>query len=98
MAHDATIQKALQDAREGRLDAALAAVRLLVKRQPKDADALQILGLLLTQAGEQAQALHHLGRAVAMAPSVAGYRNNYANALMNAGRAADAVAQLRKAL
>ena len=98
MAHDATIQKALQDAREGRLDAALSAVRLLVKRQPKDPDALQVLGLLLTQAGEPAQALHHLGRAVTMAPNVAGYRNNYANALMNAGRAADAAAQLRKAV
>ena len=65
MAHDATIQKALQDAREGRLDAALSAVRLLVKRQPKDPDALQVLGLLLTQAGE------HLLAAQATAPGAA---------------------------
>ncbi|MFZ9688274.1 MAG: hypothetical protein ACO3DS_00385, partial [Phycisphaerales bacterium] len=59
------LQRALEDARSGRLPTALAAVRLLVQRKPGDAEALQVLGLLLVQSGQHAQALHHLQRAVA---------------------------------
>ncbi len=98
MASDTTLERALKDAQEGRLDAALASLRILIKRKPQDLDAAQIFGLLLLQAGEIAQAIHHLGRAVAAAPRVPQYRNNYANALMTARRPVDAVEQLRKAI
>ena len=98
MSREITLEKALKDANDGKLDAALASLRLLIKRKPNDLDAVQIFGMLLMQAGEMAQAIHHLGRAVAAAPNVTGYRNNYANALMNNGRAAEAVDQLRKAI
>lgn len=97
MASDTTLERALKDAREGKLDTALASMRLLVQRKPKDYDAAQVIGLLLMQAGHLPQALHHLGRAVAGAPRVAGYRNNYANALMY-GSPSSAVEQYRKAL
>lgn len=98
MASETPIQRAIRDAREGRLDAAIASLRFLVQRQPGNLDALQALGLLLTQAGQAAQAAHQLSRAVAAAPQVPGFRNNYANALMALGRAAEAAEQLRKAV
>ena len=89
------LQRALQDARDGRLPAALASVRLLVQRKPGDAEALQVLGLLLVQAGQAAQAIHHLQRAVQVTGGSAGARNNLANALAASGRHEDAVAQGR---
>ena len=98
MASETPIQRAIRDAREGRLDAAIASLRFLVQRQPGNLDAMQALGLLLTQAGQAAQAAHQLSRAVAAAPQVPGFRNNYANALMALGRHAEAAEQLRKAV
>lgn len=92
------LQRALQDARDGRLPAALASVRLLVQRKPGDAEALQVLGLLLVQAGQAAQAIHHLQRAVQVTGGSAGARNNLANALAASGRHEDAVAQWQAAL
>ncbi|MEY4119228.1 MAG: hypothetical protein RLZZ116_2556, partial [Planctomycetota bacterium] len=98
MASETPIQRAIRDAREGRLDSAIASLRFLVQRQPGNLDALQALGLLLTQAGQTAQAAHQLSRAVSVAPQVPAFRNNYANALMALGRYADAAEQLRKAV
>ncbi|MFM1822172.1 MAG: hypothetical protein RI967_438 [Planctomycetota bacterium] len=98
MAADSTIQRAIQDAREGRLDAAIASLRFLVRRQPGNLDALQALAMLLVQSGQTEQALAHLTRAAALAPRVPAYRNNLANALMGLGRHREAAVELRKAL
>ena len=93
MSSERTLERAMQDARSGRLDAAIASVRTLLRVQPRDADALQVLGLLLTQNGQQEQAVTQLERAVAIAPEVAGYRNNLGNALMAAARNREAAEQ-----
>jgi len=92
------LQRALQDARDGRLTAALAAVRLMVQRKPADAEALQVLGLLLVQAGQPAQAVHQLQRAVQVTGGAPGARNNLANALAASGRHDEAIAQWRAAI
>ena len=92
------LQRALQDAQSGRIDAAIASVRTLLRIQPKNADALQMLGLFLTQVGQPQQAIAQLERAVAIAPNIAGYRNNLGNALMGSGRNKDAVDQFRAAV
>jgi protein O-GlcNAc transferase len=94
----ATLQRALQDAQSGKLDAAIASVRSLLRIQPKNTDALQLLGLFLTQAGQSQQAVVQLERAVSLAPQVAGYRNNLGNALAGIGRQRDAAAQYEKAV
>lgn len=88
----------MADARSGRLDAAIAAVRTLLRVQPRNADALQMLGLFLTQGGQREQAVTQLERAVAIAPRVSGYRNNLGNALMAVERHGDAAAQFRAAI
>lgn len=92
------LQRALQDARDGKLPAALAAVRLMVQRKPGDAEALQVLGLLLVQAGQPAQAVHQLQRAVQVTGGAPGARNNLANALAASGRHDEAIAQWQAAL
>lgn len=92
-----TLQRALQDAQAGKLDAAIASVRALLRLQPKNTDAMQMLGLFLTQCGQTQQAVAQLERAVALEPQAAGYRNNLGNALSGVGRHRDAVAQFEKA-
>ena len=98
MAASEALQRAIQDAQAGRLDAALASVRMLAKRRPDDLEAIAVLGLLLMQAGQLDQAIHHLSRAVALAPHLAGPRNNLANALVNARRHKEAEQHWLKAL
>jgi len=90
MAKSTSLARALEDAQAGRLEAALAAVRLHMRRYPQDGEAIAILGLLLVQSGEVEQAIHHLGRAAKLAPTLPGPRNNLANALFQADRFADA--------
>jgi predicted O-linked N-acetylglucosamine transferase (SPINDLY family) len=98
MSIERTLERAMHDAQSGRLDAAIASVRTVLRLQPRNADALQLLGLFLTQAGQPQQAVAQLERAVAIAPRVAGYRNNLGNALVGAGRREDAAAQYRAAI
>lgn len=93
-----TLQRALQDARSGKLDSAIASVRALLRVQPKNTDAMQMLGLLLTQCGQSALAVVQLERAVALEPRSASYRNNLGNALSGLGRYADAAAQYEEAI
>ena len=88
-----TLQRALHDAQSGKLDAAIASVRTLLRVQPKNTDAMQMLGLFLSQQGQTQQAVAQLERAVAIAPNVAGYRNNLGNALAGLERHNDALAQ-----
>jgi len=97
MAKSSSLARALEDAQAGRLDAALAAVRLHMRRYPQDGEAISMLGLLLVQSGEVEQAIHHLARAVKLAPSLPGPRNNLANALFQADRFADAEREWRTA-
>jgi len=98
MALDPILQHALDDARSGKLAAAVATVRRIVQRQPTNLPAIQVLGLLLMQDGQAEQAAHHLSRAVQMHPHLANVRNNYASALLALKRNREAVEQLRKAV
>lgn len=95
---DPILQHALDDARNGKLAAAVANVRRIVQRQPTNLQAIQVLALLLMQDGQGEQAVHHLSRAVQINPQSASIRNNYANALLNMGRTREAVEHLRKAV
>lgn len=48
MSIERTLERAMHDAQSGRLDAAVASVRTVLRLQPKNADALQLMGLFLT--------------------------------------------------
>ena len=75
----------------GRVDEAVAMVRMHVKLRPKDLDAVNLLGSLLQQAGQIDQALHHHGRLVADHPTVVAFRHNLANTLVCGNRPAEAI-------
>ncbi len=105
MASIAALERALKDAREGRLAGAIASVRTMVQRDPKDLEATQVLASLLSDAGQFTQAIHHYSRVISAAEGdprasaiLAPVRNNYANTLFAVGRAAEAVEQWHKAL
>ncbi len=105
MSSTRALEKALSDAREGKLASALASVRTIVQCNPKDLEAGQVLASLLADAGQFTQAIHHFSRVIAIAETDARLRgilppvrNNYANALTAIGRHAEAVAQWREAL
>lgn len=91
------MQRALDDARSGRLVPALAAMRSLAQRKPKDQHVAQVLGLLLHQSGELELARHQFARAVALSPD-AGARSNLATVLLQLGRLGEAATQLERAL
>jgi protein O-GlcNAc transferase len=92
------LQRALDDARAGKLVQAIADVRRIVNRQPRDINALLALSLLLMQDGQVEQAAHHLSRCVELAPDAPQARSNYAGVLMRLGRSAQAAEQLRRAV
>ena len=95
---DPALDRALQQAQRGDVVSAMASVQLLLRVQPDNTDAMQVLGMLLTKSGRAADAVRHLERAVAVDPNFATYRNNLGNALMEVRRREDAVTQFRAAI
>ena len=95
---DPVLDRALQQAQRGEVGAAMESVRLLLRVQPDNTDALQVLGMLLAKSGRAAEAVRHLERAVAVDPNFATYRTNLGNALMQAARHEDATAHYRAAI
>ncbi len=82
----------------GRLDAAKAAYRDVLRDAPGHADALHMLGLLADQRGEGEAAVSLIGRAIAVSPGRAYAHANLGNALLRLGRAGEAVASHRRAV
>ncbi len=73
---DLTIGLQLQKA--GRLAEAARCYRSVLDRQPDNADALHLLGVLLYQNGRLNEAIRMIGRAVAVRPGEAAYHANLA--------------------
>lgn len=84
--------------REGRLAEAEAIYRRLLADDPRQPDALNLLGALACQTGNHAAAVELIGKAVAARPDHAEAHNNLGYALMGQGRLAPAAAAFRRAL
>ena len=85
-------ERAQREVQAGRVDAAIAAVRLHLKIKPRDFPVMNLLGELLQTAGQMEQAVQQLERVVSMAPQEPAYRYNLGNALLDARRGKEAVA------
>ena len=72
--------------------------RQVLKHDPRDANAHNLLGVLARQRGDVATALLHTERALARQPEVPAFLANRGAALAEAGRLAEAVPALRAAL
>jgi len=90
--------RAMHDADHGRLNEALAAVRMRQRMKPKDPEATELLGLLLFRAGEIDQAIHFLRRGVELLPREPIHRHNLANVLDRVGRVQEAIQLWHEAL
>ena len=64
----------------------------IIRREPKNIDALYLSGLAQCHLGEFKDAIKHLRRAVSLAPAHAAAHNTLSMALRETGRAEDALA------
>jgi predicted O-linked N-acetylglucosamine transferase (SPINDLY family) len=91
-------QAALDAYRLGRLDQAEAILRRAVAKDPRDADALNVLGVVLSQLGKAEQARFALERSLAVRPDNPATLANLGNALLLAGESAAARGAFERAL
>ena len=92
------LQAALLHHRRGELDAAQAIYAELLRIDPRRADALNFMGVLLVQRGEHEPALALLKKASMIAPREPGVWNNLGNALLALDRLSEAEKALRRSL
>src|SRR5260370_28218543 len=91
------LEAAIQDFQAGRFPEAENACRQLIQRDPDDAAALHLLGVLSHRAG-RADAVEWLSRAAALEPANAEAHYNLGVALQTLVRTDDAAASYRQAL
>ncbi len=84
--------------RAGERDDAARCCRAALGEQPRDFDALHLLGVLETDAGHPTEAIDWLRRAIVLRPNVAQAHYHLGNALLAAERAADAFTSFADAL
>jgi tetratricopeptide (TPR) repeat protein/SAM-dependent methyltransferase len=82
----------------GRLPQAEACYRKILSAEPRDVNALHLLGVLARQSGQHAAAVELISKAVALNDRVPELHSNLGNAFMDLGRTAEAEASYRRAL
>jgi len=89
-------QRAEREVQAGRVDAAIQAVRLHLKIRPKDLQAQNLLGELLSTAGQFDLAAQHYARLVQSHPDSGLLRYNLANALIDCRRVKEGIVELER--
>ncbi|MCZ7565273.1 MAG: tetratricopeptide repeat protein [Burkholderiales bacterium] len=92
------VAQAVELFEEGRVDEAEAICTHRLERDPRDAQALNLLGLAADRRGDHRRAAELLEAAVAAAPEVGLFRYNLGNAQVAVGRADDALASYSRAV
>src|SRR5436190_4362577 len=97
----AEMRSSLEQARSlhqrGYLPEAESMYREVLKRLPRDAEAMNMFGILCAQRGDPASALEWIGKAVVIDPQNAAYQFNLGKALLQLKRPRDACAALERA-
>ncbi len=94
----ALLSVAIEQHNAGNSGRADALYREALLREPGNADALHLLGVLAHEQGRGPEAIDLIGRALALAPTVPDYLFNLGNALRDQGRLEEAVASYGRAL
>ena len=89
---------AIQHHQAGRLQAAEQIYRRILAAAPHQADALHLLGVIASQAGQPALAVEHIERAIALQGGTADFHANLGGAYHALRRIPEAVACYRRAL
>jgi protein O-GlcNAc transferase len=92
------LQKGAQQHQSGRLDEAEEIYRRLLAYDANDADALHLLGLLLSQRGDPVAGRELIRRAIAIRPTAEVFHVNYGSLSAACGLPAEAVAGFQKAI
>jgi tetratricopeptide (TPR) repeat protein len=93
-----TVRAGFAHHQAGRLRRAETLYRRALQKDPDDANALHLLGVLAYQGGEFGTARRLIERALPNLPELPDVHLNYGNALREAGKIAEAVASYRRAL
>ena len=93
-----TVRAGFAHHQAGRLRRAEALYRKALHKDPDDANALHLLGVVAYQCGELGTALRLIERALPGLPELPDAHLNYGNALREAGRLAEAAASYRRAI
>ena len=72
--------------------------RLVLAKDPDQVDAMQLLGLVLSQRGEYAEAVEFLRKAILKAPDHSALHNNLGLTLHQMGKGEEAVIEFRRAI
>ena len=89
---------AMQHHQAGRIAEAEALYRQVIAKQPRNGDALHLLGLLLIHRGDAAGSIEPFSRAVAASPQNGDFRYDLGVALAAVGRADEAAVEYHKAI
>ena len=93
-----SLDDAFRHHQAGRLDEAEALYRELLRREPRNHEALHLLGMLSQQAGRGEEAVVLIRRALAEVPDASLYHSNLAGVLGKLGRPAEAIPHLHAAI
>lgn len=94
----ASLESAAQHHRAGRLREAEATYREVLARDPRNADALHLLGVLAHQSGQYADAIELISRAIALNDTAPPYHHNLAEAFRTEGDPGAALPHYRRAI
>jgi len=88
----------LEHQRSGRFPQAEAIYRAVLRQDPRNADALHLLGLLAYQAGRHGVAADYIRQAIRVNGRISPFHNNLGNALQGLGRLDEAISAFEQAL
>lgn len=94
----ALLQTCIEHQQEGRIAEAQAGLNAVLERDPDNADALHLLGLIRFNTGASEEGMTLVQRALELAPSFTSAVGNLAGMLRMIGRPAEALALLRKSV
>ncbi len=83
---DAVLRSAVQDHQAGRLSEAEAGYRQVLAVEPRQPDALHLLGLVRAQSGDPDAAIELIARAVKLRPKASDFQNNLGEVLRATGK------------
>lgn len=92
------LQRGVASHRAGRLDDAEKEYLSVLKHDARNADALNLLGVIAQARGSKEKAIDYYGQAIASAPGLASAYFNRGNLLSEMGRASEAETDFRRAL